>query len=422
LETAVKLFLELGYHNLRIEDITSSAGLGKGTFYLHFAGKRDLLLAYFEDVLERVAAVEAKADDDGLDHFSRVLLRMNSALDPEGNWHKVFTFLRISANSSDPEISTAAREVHRRMAEPAQREMARAIKRGEVHDVNTELATFAWVGMQEALAWRLSLDTRYQTSEIATFAIDAYRRMFMERAHDQLVAEAERMTQLALASPPVAPYRSAQSGDAALDTRQKLVEAAIDLFLVEGYGNLRISDITDYAGVGKGTFYLHFAGKRELLLAYFERHQEMIAAVEAEVSASGLDHVAKVAKRMSSALDPAGRSNKVMTFLRISANSGDAEIATAASDLHRRMLEPAKKDLTLAMKAGVLRELDEELAAIAWGGMQEVLAWRAEQDDRYDKATITAFLADLYTRAFMRAPAGRPEPANGDGDTPTSKG
>jgi AcrR family transcriptional regulator len=43
LQIALKLFAEKGYHAASINDIIEAAGIAKGTFYLHFTGKFDLL-------------------------------------------------------------------------------------------------------------------------------------------------------------------------------------------------------------------------------------------------------------------------------------------------------------------------------------------------------------------------------------------
>ncbi len=42
---ARKLFVERGYHATRPQDIAREAGLGHGTFYLHYADKKACFLA-----------------------------------------------------------------------------------------------------------------------------------------------------------------------------------------------------------------------------------------------------------------------------------------------------------------------------------------------------------------------------------------
>jgi len=47
--SARKLFVDRGYHATRPQDITRDAGLGHGTFYLHYRDKRDCFLAFADD-------------------------------------------------------------------------------------------------------------------------------------------------------------------------------------------------------------------------------------------------------------------------------------------------------------------------------------------------------------------------------------
>jgi AcrR family transcriptional regulator len=53
-------------------------------------------------------------------------------------------------------------------------------------------------------------------------------------------------------------------------SRRKLLDAARELFVERGYHDTRPQDIARAAGVGHGTFYLHFADKRECFLAFVD--------------------------------------------------------------------------------------------------------------------------------------------------------
>ncbi len=48
-KAARKLFVERGYHATRPQDIAREAGLGHGTFYLHYQDKRACFMAFVED-------------------------------------------------------------------------------------------------------------------------------------------------------------------------------------------------------------------------------------------------------------------------------------------------------------------------------------------------------------------------------------
>jgi AcrR family transcriptional regulator len=51
---ARRLFVERGYHATRPQDIAREAGLGHGTFYLHYPDKRACFLAFVEDARQEL--------------------------------------------------------------------------------------------------------------------------------------------------------------------------------------------------------------------------------------------------------------------------------------------------------------------------------------------------------------------------------
>jgi AcrR family transcriptional regulator len=70
-KAARKLFVERGYHATRPQDIAREAGLGHGTFYLHYDDKRACFLAFVEEArIELQQYVDARvAESDGsLEH------------------------------------------------------------------------------------------------------------------------------------------------------------------------------------------------------------------------------------------------------------------------------------------------------------------------------------------------------------------
>lgn len=68
--------------------------------------------------------------------------------------------------------------------------------------------------------------------------------------------------------------------------RERILDAAYELFLHRGIRDVGINELISRAGVAKATFYAHFTSKDELVLAYLERcHQNM--TVEAIIAATG---------------------------------------------------------------------------------------------------------------------------------------
>jgi AcrR family transcriptional regulator len=79
---ARKLFVERGYHATRPQDIAREAGLGHGTFYLHFPDKRACFLSFVED---------ARTE---LDEFVRAKTHGNHTLEDQiaNSLHAIFEY------------------------------------------------------------------------------------------------------------------------------------------------------------------------------------------------------------------------------------------------------------------------------------------------------------------------------------------
>ena len=57
------------------------------------------------------------------------------------------------------------------------------------------------------------------------------------------------------------------------DTREKIMEAAQDLFYRQGYQATPVNQIIEQAGVSKPTFYHHFPSKEDLCVAYVQHRR-----------------------------------------------------------------------------------------------------------------------------------------------------
>ncbi|WP_410644867.1 TetR/AcrR family transcriptional regulator [Amycolatopsis sp. lyj-346] len=65
------------------------------------------------------------------------------------------------------------------------------------------------------------------------------------------------------------------------NTRERLLDAALDLFAERGYDSVTVAEIAERAGLTKRTFFRHFTDKREVLFA----GQEVLSRIFAEAIA-----------------------------------------------------------------------------------------------------------------------------------------
>jgi AcrR family transcriptional regulator len=77
--------------------------------------------------------------------------------------------------------------------------------------------------------------------------------------------------------------------------REELLSVATNLFIDRGYERTSVERITSQAGVAKGTFYLYFESKQDLLAQIVEAYgDELLAQLEVELVGENGDAVAKL--------------------------------------------------------------------------------------------------------------------------------
>ncbi|MBR4604933.1 MAG: TetR/AcrR family transcriptional regulator [Lachnospiraceae bacterium] len=62
----------------------------------------------------------------------------------------------------------------------------------------------------------------------------------------------------------------------AFETREKILQAALEIYAKKGYHKATVDEIAEHAGVSTGVAYRYFKNKKELLLAALEYGFSMI--------------------------------------------------------------------------------------------------------------------------------------------------
>src|SRR4051812_15239385 len=76
-----------------------------------------------------------------------------------------------------------------------------------------------------------------------------------------------------------------------LDSRKRLMEAAMELYAERGFEGATVAGIAERAGLTERTFFRHFADKREVLFAGAEVLEEAMVSAAAGAAGSPLDAV-----------------------------------------------------------------------------------------------------------------------------------
>ncbi|KOU00004.1 TetR family transcriptional regulator [Streptomyces rimosus subsp. pseudoverticillatus] len=177
------------------------------------------------------------------------------------------------------------------------------------------------------------------------------------------------------------------------NARERLVRAAEDLFYAEGIRAVGVERLLATSGVGRASFYRHFASKDDLVVAmidgYGRRWFDWLHAAVAERGGTPLALFDALAARFAS--DDYRGCAAINTMVEIADPASAAHRAAAA---HKATLTSYVAELlTGAGYARGTRELAEQLVLLIDGAQVTALRERSAAPALRAKAVATALLA-----------------------------
>ncbi|GEL05953.1 TetR/AcrR family transcriptional regulator [Rummeliibacillus sp. G93] len=189
-----------------------------------------------------------------------------------------------------------------------------------------------------------------------------------------------------------------------IKTKQKLLQAAREIFLTVGFQNATISQIIKKAEVGYGTAYVHFSGKEEILIVLMDHVMEKFYQI-AEVSFSPNSKEEARDIILSQAMDflKMAETERNMLQLFEQAIGTSPSISAKWNAIREKFIQRISEDIAYAQKYGLAKtELNHKLVARGWFYTNEMYLWeivRNEQQGTVEEIakTITAvYTGGLY--------------------------
>ena len=186
------------------------------------------------------------------------------------------------------------------------------------------------------------------------------------------------------------------------NARERLENAALDLFVENGYEETTVAQIADRAGMNRATFFRHFADKREVLFG----GEDVLAGLFA-----GAIRTAPPAATLTECLQAALAAAAVAMTPQLRAAAARRRLVVAAnSELQERGLLKHARITTSIIIALCERDTDELTARL--GAEMGMLAfsvaferWMKANDDEPFPPFADAALRDLQARAAGLAAA-----------------
>ncbi len=189
------------------------------------------------------------------------------------------------------------------------------------------------------------------------------------------------------------------------EKRDRIIRAALNVFLAKGYRNATIHDITASLGISTGAFYIYFKTKQDLfeesvdqlLLGLIENAEAAIRSEE--------DPLRRLFLRGHIFYANFRKYSDILNQVR-GEMAGHEWARNMVRKAYLRITGPLIEEARALMDAGVFRSVDPELFAYTLVGIVEMLALRMTFDDAYSFEQIDRFLMDLIVKGFPYIPVG----------------
>ncbi len=160
-------------------------------------------------------------------------------------------------------------------------------------------------------------------------------------------------------------------------TRDRLVQAALEVFAARGYHGTTVDDIVAASVSSKGAFYHYFRSKQGIFLALLDQLAGMVEAGVDRAIESEDGALPKVEAALRVVLEVAASHRDLARILLVESAALGPEFEQSRLGIHRRFAALIQRHLDRASADGSIPAQDTQTASAAWiGAINEVLTQR----------------------------------------------
>lgn len=190
-----------------------------------------------------------------------------------------------------------------------------------------------------------------------------------------------------------------------IQTRQKLLEAAREVFLEEGFQKSTISEVIKRARTGYGTAYVHFKGKDDLLIVLMEDVMgDFFQIAEMPFLPESREEAEQLILHQTMTFLTMAESQRNMLQVFAEAIGVSTSALEKWKEIREKFIHRISQDIRYSQAKGLARtEVNSELVARSWFFSHEMYLWeivRNEQQAPIDEISET--LTAIYTGGLYK--------------------
>jgi TetR/AcrR family fatty acid metabolism transcriptional regulator len=182
-------------------------------------------------------------------------------------------------------------------------------------------------------------------------------------------------------------------------TRERILDAALEVFARKGYHRAIVDDIVRASGTSKGAVYHHFPNKEAVFLALVDEFAARLAHAVGAAIAEQRGALAKVESALTAVLATFAADERVARLILLEAVSLGPTYQAKRAEVADRFVTLIQGYLDEAVADGSIAPLDTRVTTLAWlGAVNEIVAQWLHGTLADVSATIPAL-----TRVLLRS-------------------
>lgn len=152
------------------------------------------------------------------------------------------------------------------------------------------------------------------------------------------------------------------------NTRERILDSALNLFSRKGYHDTRMDEIVEESETSKGAIYFHFPSKERLFLALMDQFASLLERRIREAIEQEDEGMQRVRAALTACLDTFGKYRLPAKIMLVQAVGLGAIFEKKRLEVNDHFANLIRTYLDEAIKVGDIAPVDTEIVSHAWMG------------------------------------------------------
>lgn len=154
----------------------------------------------------------------------------------------------------------------------------------------------------------------------------------------------------------------------AVSTRERILDAAMELFSAKGFYDTRLDEIAAEASASKGSIYFHFPNKEKLFIALVDQFADLIERRAKEAIAQETKSIRRVQAALEAVLETFSKYRRPAKLLLVQAVGLGSVFERKRVEFNDRFVLIIKIYLDEAVADGAISPVNTTIVSHAWMG------------------------------------------------------